>query len=264
MPGTQNTFTGHFLFFYGAEILVSLLITGGLLWLTRRIGKRFPPFASVLLAITCLCASALPLALLQIFFPSLDPLLARLTPLLMVATCGLIGTVRFARARYREEVQSLGLLLVVVVILALSVLLGLQVFPLVGAPDVFALGTAGMLLGAIANILHPYLRGFLARLFTRHLPQREPPAQQSSFGSTLRVALSYALLGFGGLAFLWHAGRLDFFVCSLPGAGALCAWILLLDAFVCWLTIPRPLPAYWLTAAEAAPAAHSSDDESSS
>lgn len=256
MPEPHPSFTGPLLSLF--NLLVSALAAGGLLWLTQRVNRRFQPFTSALISLACLFASAVPISLAQLIFPRLSPALATLTPLLMVATGALVGTVRFARARYSEEVQSQGLLLVVLT-LVLSLLLLLDLLPLLGPRDAFALGTAGALIGALTIIPHRYLRSVMGRCFTRHLAQ---PAKQRPIGPSLRAALSCALLGIGGLAFLWHAGHLGFLIHALPGAGAISAWMLVADAFACWLTIPRPLPAYVLTGA--ASAAHPLDDESSS
>ena len=261
MPGTNTAFTGPL--FYGIDILVSLLVTGAFLWPTLKSRRNFPPFTSVLLSVTCLCGSAAPIALLQILFPPLSSALDTLTPLLMFAICGLVGTVRLSRARYREEVQSLGLLLVGVVILGLSVILLLQFFPLVGARDALAFGTAGMLVGAVVIIAHRYLHRYQVRFFTRHLPPPPQPAKRSFPGSTMRLAVFCTLLALGGLVVLWRAGHLGLLIPSLPGVGAVFAWILLLDAFTCWLTISRPLPAYYVNAAQGAVTAHPLDGENS-
>jgi len=254
MSGTHTTLPGP-LFYVG--IFVSLLGAGFFLWLTLKSRQHFPPFTSVLLCFTCLCGSAVPIALLQILFPWLSSAIGTLAPLLLVATCGFVGSVRLSRARYREEVQALGLLLVAVVVLGLSVILLLQFFPLVGPRDAFAFGTAGFLVGAVGIIPHRYLRRFLVRFFTRHLPQ---PAKPSPFGPTGRWALFCALLALSGLVVLWRTGHLGLLNPCLPGAGAIFAWILLLDAFTCWLTISRPLPAYYMGAATVS--APPPDDES--
>ncbi len=240
------------------NLLLSALAAGGFLWLTQRAHREFQPFTSALLSLTCVFASAVPISLAQMLFPRLSPALGTLTPLLMVATGAIVGTVRFARARYREEVQSQGLLLVVLM-LALSVLLLLDSLPLLDPRDAFALGTAGVLIGAFATVLYRYLRSAMEQRFTRHLAQ---PAQQRPIGPTLRAALALALLGIAGLAFLWHAGHLAFLIPALPGAGAFNAWLLAMDVYARWLTIPRPLPAYWGRGTTSA--AQPLDDESSS
>lgn len=109
MPGTQ-TFTGPFL--STINMLTSMLVAGGFLWLTINVRKRFPPFTGVMLCFTCLTGSVIPIALLQLLIPGLDSVLDTLTPLLMFAACGITGAVRLTRARYCEETQSVGLLLI--------------------------------------------------------------------------------------------------------------------------------------------------------
>lgn len=243
MPGTQNTFTGPL--FYGTEILVSVLVTGFFLWLTINVGRRFPPFTGVLLTFCCLTGSAIPIALVQIIIPPLDSLLGTLTPSLMFVSAGLIGTVRLTRARYREETQSLGFLLFGVIV-GLLVILLVQVLPHIGYRDALAFGTAGTLVWAIGIIPHWFLRDTLLRYFTRHAQ----PATPLPFGRALLAAVGCALLALCGLTILWRDGHLGLLIPSLPNVGALCAWLLVMDAYTSWVRVARPLPAYPVTAAQ--------------
>src|SRR5438067_139586 len=136
MPGLHPSSTGQLLPLI--TLLLSVLAAGGFFWLTLRVYRGFRPFTSALISLTCLVASAVPISLAQMLFPRLSPALGTLTPLLMVASGALAGTVRFARARYSEEVQSQGLLLVALM-LVLSLLLLLDLLPLLDPRDAFAL-----------------------------------------------------------------------------------------------------------------------------
>lgn len=236
MPGTQ-TLTGPLL--YTITMLASMLVAGGFLWLTIKVKKRFPPFTGVMLCFTCLTGSVIPIALLQLLIPRLDSVLDTLTPLLMFAVCGITGVVRLTRARYREETQSVGLLLIVVILALLAILLVL-VFPLLGYREAVAFSTAGALTGAIAIIPYWYLR----RYVVSRLTQPPLPVSSLAFGRVKRLAVTCALLGLVGLVVQWRAHHLGLLIPSLPSVSALSAWFLIMDAFACWVTIARPLPAY--------------------
>jgi hypothetical protein len=263
MVATHLSFPGIGPIPYGMDLLAGIVMTGCSLWVTIIMGKRFQPFSSTLLCLTCLFGSSVPIALLQFLFPPVGALLGTLAPLLMFTTGGLVGLVCLIRARYRQEMQALTLLLFVF-ILGLLVLLLLQVLPLLGARDGVALCTAGLLIGAIAAIPHWHLRKALVSRLARHLPASLPhPQSPSTFGQALRMAGICAASALGGLAILWRVGLLGLLVPSLPGAGALFAWLLLMDTFGCCFRSLPPLPAYSRIATRVIVLAHPFDGESS-
>lgn len=128
-------------------------------------------------------------------------------------------------------------------ILALLVILLVLILPMVGYRDACAFYTAGALTGAIAVIPYRYLRRYLLGRLTRFLPSSPLPMSRLSFGRARRLAMTCALLGLVGLAVLARTDQLGLLIPSLPGVSVACAWLLIMDAFACWVTVARPLPA---------------------